>query len=338
MSGGHVLSYRIIPLVFLCLLAACTDFSTLRSDQPIKPVREYERVLVGRLDSNYIGTEQCLAKCHAHDKINKDFGMSVHGEQVSSENGLPLVNCESCHGPGSLAVDELATTASGEPRCRFETLLPLEKLPARAQTLVCIKCHSAASSPNLHFWSAGTHANSDVSCFDCHKLHRGPQQKVSRREMAELCYGCHQQVRTQFAQFSHHPVPENKVACIDCHEPHGSSQEYLLKGVTGKETCTRCHMEYQGPFVYEHADVTENCTNCHKSHGSPNDPLLTTSQPFLCMQCHAGHHGRGTQSAKGTLSTPEMKAAFYSRCTDCHSSIHGTDIPSGHGRGSFIAR
>lgn len=325
--------YKISMLLFIGLLAACTDFSQLRSDQPIKPVREYERMLVGRLDADYIGTDQCLAKCHQHDQINQDLLHSVHGAQVEAQSGLPLVNCETCHGPGSMAVDTIENDT-----CDFSTFIQIEKLPPQAQSLICLKCHSASSTPVLQFWSASTHANSDVSCSDCHALHKGPQQKVSRKEMAELCYGCHQQVRMQFTQFSHHPLPEGKIACIDCHDPHGTSQEYLLKGQTVKETCTRCHMEYQGPFIYEHADVTETCTHCHTSHGSPNDPLLTTNQPFLCMQCHAGHHGRGTQSVRGTLSTGEMKAAFYSRCTDCHSSIHGTDIPSGHGRGSFISR
>lgn len=328
----------VLSVVGIAMLAACADLSFLRSDHPIRPVRDYEKLIVGRLDANYIGNEACLAKCHAHDQIAKDLHQSVHGAQISAASGLPLVNCESCHGPGSLAVEQLIDLPSGEKRCAFENLLPLEDLPAQAQSLICLKCHSAASTPNLHQWHAGTHANSDVSCFDCHSLHQGPQQKVSRQEMSELCYGCHQQVRMQFAQFSHHPVPEHKMACIDCHEPHGTTQEFQVKGSTVKSMCTRCHMEYQGPFVFEHADVTENCTNCHKAHGSPNEPLLTAAQPFLCMQCHAGHHGRGSQSVQGTLSTPDMKAALFSRCTDCHSSIHGTDIPTGHGRGSFISR
>jgi DmsE family decaheme c-type cytochrome len=138
----------------------------------------------------------------------------------------------------------------------------------------------------------------------------------------------------EFAQFSHHPVPEHKMACTDCHDPHNSTNRSNLKGVTTKDLCTRCHMEYQGPFVYEHADITEECTNCHRPHGSPNEPMLEVSQPFLCMQCHASHQ----DSHHNTLTTTPVKQAFYTRCTDCHSAIHGTDTPSSHSRGTFLAR
>jgi DmsE family decaheme c-type cytochrome len=179
------------------------------------------------------------------------------------------------------------------------------------------------------------HALNDVSCFDCHKLHKGPEQKVSRKEEYEHCTGCHTQVKMEFSQFSHHPVPEHKMACTDCHDPHNSTNRNNLKAMTSKALCTRCHMEYQGPFVYEHADVTEECTNCHSPHGSPNEPLLQVSQPFLCMQCHAADHFGG---AYPSLAGTAQQQAFYSRCTDCHSNIHGSDNPSSHGRGTFLAR
>lgn len=320
----------ICVIALLLLVSACGGLDALRSDRPILPVRDYEKMVVGRLDADYVGDENCLGRCHKHDKIAEDFKRSVHGEQIAPDTGLPLVNCESCHGPGSLAL----IGAHEKGKCDFETLLPIMNLPSQAQSLLCLKCHSAASTPSLQYWNAGTHANNDVSCFDCHQLHQGARQKVNRRQMSEVCYRCHPMVRAEFSQLSHHPVPELKMACIDCHDPHGSATDHNLKGFSVKDMCTRCHMEQQGPFVYEHADVTEDCSHCHHPHGTPNTPLLKVAQPFLCLQCHSGHNGFNQPA----LINQEMKAAFFTRCTDCHSAIHGTDIPSAKGRGSFLAR
>lgn len=333
------MSFRLLLLSAMtgsvALMVACTDLATLRTSRPIAPIQDYETFLVGNLESDYVGDENCLKSCHTHDNLAKDFKHSVHGDQISTETGLPLVNCESCHGPGSLAIANF-TEKDGVKTCDFKTLLPLDEFPAQAQAMLCLKCHSAASTPNLANWNGNVHAMNDVSCFSCHKLHQGPQQKAGRHEQQAMCEGCHQKIKMEFSQFSHHPVPEHKIACTDCHDPHNSTNPFNLKGVSTKAVCTRCHMEYQGPFVYEHADVTEDCSNCHKPHGSPNDNLLEVSQPFLCLQCHAGHHG--SRSPQGSLSNTPMKQAMYTRCTDCHSSIHGTDTPTVHGRGTFIGR
>jgi DmsE family decaheme c-type cytochrome len=313
---------QLVPIFLLATLciAACAD---LKQSRPILPMRDYEKMIVGRLDAEYVGTDNCVAKCHRHDKITDDFRHSVHGEQIKPEDGLPLVNCESCHGPGSLAIakigDNVAENDARKVKCDTSTFLDLSKLPPQAQSLICLKCHSAASTPNLTYWNASPHALNDVSCFDCHKLHQGPQQKVKREEMAELCFGCHPQVKMETNLFSHHPLREKKMSCVDCHNPHGSTQDKLLLGSSPKETCTRCHMEKQGPFLFEHGDVTENCANCHTPHGSVNNNLLNAAMPFLCLQCHGGHTLDNTAGVKGL---------FVNRCTDCHSQVHGTDIPA----------
>lgn len=302
------------------VIAACAD---LKLNRPILPIREYERMIVGRLDAEYVGTDNCVAKCHKHEKITDDFRHSLHGEQIKPDDGFPLVNCESCHGPGSLAIAKLGDNVENndaiKAKCDTSTFLDIMNLPPQAQSLICLKCHSAASTPNLTHWNASAHALNDVSCFDCHKLHQGPQQKVKREQMSELCYACHPEVKMENELFSHHPMREKKMACIDCHNPHGSTQDKLLLGSSPKETCTRCHMELQGPFVFEHGDVTENCANCHSAHGSVNRHLLNAAMPFLCLQCHGGH---------AIITTPGVKGLFVNRCTDCHSQIHGTDIPS----------
>jgi len=323
MHGAMITAFMILVFISGCI--------TPKQSRPLLPVAEYEKMVVGRLDAQYVGTDNCVAKCHRHDTITDFFRHSVHGEQIKDETGLPLVNCESCHGPGSLAIADIEETRRtlGEKgdKCDTSKLLDLKQLPPQAQSLICLKCHSAASTPTLAQWHTSAHALNDLSCFSCHKLHEGPQQTVSRDKLAELCYGCHPDVKAQFSLFAHHPVRERKMSCFDCHDAHGSTQPKMLKGVSPRDLCTRCHMEKSGPFAYEHGDVTENCGNCHAPHGSVSRRLLSAAMPFLCIQCHNPGH----------LSTldPAAKPLFGNRCTDCHSSIHGSDTPDNRGYGTL---
>lgn len=246
------------------------------------------------------------------------------GAQMSVATGLPMVDCESCHGPGSLAVDGLdpervaAEAALGNRvACAFKTLIPLAGIQPEAQSHICLKCHTANATFNLHDWSGGEHAISGVSCFDCHDVHAGPDLIVRPRDVYRMCLNCHEDVEADFSLPTHHPVTEQRVICTDCHNPHGSPNGNLLRERSVPATCTRCHGEKEGPFVFEHQGVDSDCMGCHLPHGSVNDALLSASVPFLCLECHDGH---------STLGGAE--ASFYTRCTDCHSTIHGTDVPS----------
>ena len=75
--------------------------------------------------------------------------------------------------------------------------------------------------------------------------------------------------------------------CTDCHSPHGTSNASALRQ-SGWETCTQCHSEKRGPFVFEHSAVkVQGCTACHTPHGSVNAMLLVRRETrFLCLQCH----------------------------------------------------
>lgn len=327
---------KIFVFLIIILTAAVSGCESLKSSKAIIPIKEYERMIVGRLDANYVGTQNCLSACHYHDKIRRDFEASTMGAQLSRKSGMPIVDCESCHGPGSLAIEgitpekvEADAKEGRQTACNYKTFIDIKNIPAQAQSLICLKCHTANATFNLHNWNAGTHSVSDVSCSDCHKVHIGPDLKVKPRETADMCYRCHQDVRAEFALPSHHPVPEKRVFCTDCHDPHGTTADKLLRKDTVKQTCTQCHGEKEGPFIFEHAEVTEDCRNCHSAHGAVNNNLLTVQVPFLCLQCHIGHR-TSSEAAR------ETKAAFYTRCTDCHSQIHGTDLPSPSGRGRFL--
>jgi len=299
---------------------AAAGCAALRDSRPSWPVKEYEKLIAGRLDADYVGTAACVAKCHTHDTLARDFRLSVHGEQTAAESGMPLVNCESCHGPGSLAIENIQ-----DGRCDFSTFIPIREIPAGAQSLICLKCHAGQSLSNLTYWPSSPHASRGLGCPDCHQMHQGPRQKVARRDVAALCVGCHRDKAAAFSLPSHHPVQEGIMSCVDCHDPHGTSHEAQLTTFPERTLCVRCHAEKTGPFVFEHANLMADCETCHDPHGSTNRQMLRWAQPFLCLQCHGGHNA--PRRPVLTVGDPATKAAFFTDCTTCHPRIHGTDLP-----------
>jgi DmsE family decaheme c-type cytochrome len=298
----------------LVILAGC---ATLRDSTSIFPNKELERMIAGRIDADYVGLTTCLAKCHKHDKITDDFKRSIHGTRTAAATGLPLVDCESCHGPGSLAIATIK-----EETCDNKTLLDIRALPAQAQSLICLKCHSANSLANLSRWNVSGHAMADVSCIDCHNLHKGPVQKIQESEINALCFTCHRETEAAFRLTSHHPVLEGKMTCYDCHDSHGTGQRDDLRGESARSLCVRCHAEKRGPFIFPHGDnMNQDCLVCHGPHGSINANLTLSAQPFLCLQCHTGHYDSHHQGLKDKPS----KVAFFTSCTVCHSTIHGSN-------------
>ena len=135
-----------------------------------------------------------------------------------------------------------------------------------------------------------------------------------------------------------------------------------LKAQTLNELCFECHAEKEGPFVWEHAPVTESCANCHEAHGTVANNLLQQPTTFLCLRCHAGHstHGASLQCTRchqidfpgggiTTLvgggpqnpmipTTPESRQALFTDCTQCHSQIHGSDFATGFECGQGMRR
>ena len=114
-----------------------------------------------------------------------------------------------------------------------------------------------------------------------------------------------------------------RVACVSCHQPHGSTGEKLLQGISTNETCYTCHTEKRSPVLWEHAPVKEACLCRHRSQGSNNPGLLNQRITTLYQQCHLpGRH-------QTVARRPNSRWLISRQCLNCHPQIHGSNHPSG---------
>jgi DmsE family decaheme c-type cytochrome len=104
----------------------------------------------------------------------------------------------------------------------------------------------------------------------------------------------------------------------------------LRAGGSVPEFCYTCHAEKRGPYLWDHAPVTENCSNCHDPHGTNNDRMLVAKRPFLCQRCHVTSRHPPTVYEGYALSNGTGADRITGRsCVVCHNQIHGSNSPSG---------
>jgi len=267
----------------------------------------------GAGQASYVGSETCL---ECHEDVGKALG--PHGGTGFAK--LSVHGCESCHGPGSIHVEDPDIEAN-RPTMKGKT--------AAQVSAVCASCHSGGSQ---FFWKTSVHATRNVACTDCHSVHAAKSEKATANPM-ETCFDCHKNIRADMWKNSHHPIREGKIACADCHNPHGTQTAKMLNEISVNEQCYSCHTEKRGPFLWEHAPVRESCLNCHTPHGSNHIKLQKTSVPYLCQQCHLNTRHPGTLYDNRVLPSDDNPSTgsnriFNRACLDCHAAIHGSNHPS----------
>ena len=152
--------------------------------------------------------------------------------------------------------------------------------------------------------------------------------QLSARSEAETCAQCHLLPRAQGHRKSHMPVrtgivEEGFLTCSSCHNAHGTIADALVDAHTVNDSCTSCHAEKRGPFLWEHPPVTENCLNCHDPHGTITPAMLKVSPPRLCQTCHVASLHPSEPHAAGD------RMVVSRSCSNCHQAVHGSNHPSG---------
>lgn len=256
--------------------------------------------------SGFAGDESC-ALCHS-DQATK-FTHNPHSA-LGLTQGRAGFTCESCHGPGQAHVD------SGGDKTK---ILQLSKASPKTVDATCLTCHAGAH-PNFQ---RSPHAKAGVGCTSCHSVHNpGSELKLLKADQPTLCYQCHTEVKSAFAQPFHHKVNEGLVKCSDCHDVHGTFGNNNIRSTADQNAvCTKCHTETRGPFVFEHATVKgEGCLGCHSPHGSQNARLMNVPNVNqLCNSCHS-------PVSAGTVHGMNAGSADAIPCISCHTMIHGSNI------------
>jgi DmsE family decaheme c-type cytochrome len=265
--------------------------------------------------AGYVGEDTCLT-CHD----GQSYQGTAHALKSNPKTPASTHGCESCHGPGKAHVD-----AGGDPAL----IQDLAKLPPREASAVCATCHDRGTHA---LWDGSPHDQRNVSCVTCHSVHAGKGDKqLKAATQPELCASCHRNIVNRQHRFSHMPVREGRMQCSSCHNVHGSPNMRLLKtGTTVDESCTSCHTEKRGPYLWEHAPVADSCVTCHDPHGSNNDRMLVAKPPYLCQRCHVtSRHPPTVYDGFLLGSSTNANKMVGKGCVNCHQQIHGSNAPSG---------
>ena len=253
----------------------------------------------------YVGQDTCLT---CHDTAN--LHGTAHGNAKIPGSPAADKACESCHGPGQAHVDD---DAKGH-------ILKFTTVPAREANEACMTCHNKTQHA---MWDSSAHAARNLACVSCHSVHAPKSEHAQLRKAneIELCATCHKLQAQKQLRTSHMPVREGKMTCSSCHNVHGSVNVKLLRvGTTVDQSCTSCHTEKRGPFLWEHAPVVDSCTTCHDSHGSNNDRMLVAKLPFLCQRCHVTSRHPPTVYEGFTLqNSSNANKMFGKACANCAS-------------------
>jgi DmsE family decaheme c-type cytochrome len=270
------------------------------------------------------GADTCIA-CHDEGRILSIF-KTRHGSRADEHSpfGHGKLQCEACHGPGAA---HSGRVRSGQDRPAIPYFGSASTAPVAEQNGACLSCHRGDMK---HGWTGSTHERQGLSCGSCHDSHATSDAVRVKATQPGVCYACHQTQKAEARLPFTHPLESGRMGCSDCHNAHGTSTDFNLVRTTLNDTCSSCHAEKRGPFLWEHAPAAEDCSLCHRAHGSTQPALLTQRAPLLCQQCHsqAGHPSLPATASGLPGATPSTYLLGGS-CLNCHSQVHGSNHPSG---------
>ena len=200
-----------------------------------------------------------------------DFVTGSQNKYLTVKNGI---DCERCHGPGSLHVEQkMAGNIVDTSKGPDYTIVNPRRLSTELQNNVCQRCHLQGIAV----------LNDGKTFFDYR-----PGMKLS--EVMNVFMPSYQGGEDKMIMASHVErmkksncyVSSGKMSCITCHNPHVSvkftpQQQYI-------DACNSCHGENDGCTETMEARLVQNnnCITCHMpKNGSIDIPHVAVTDHFI---------------------------------------------------------
>lgn len=220
---------------------------------------------------------------------NSRFDRKIELECISCHNGYPGfvegslnkytqvklgIDCERCHGPGSIHVHEkrkgeVVDTSLGPD---YSIVNP-RRLSTEQQNNLCMRCHLQGI----------TVLNDNKSFFDFkpsqllkHTMNTFmPSYSGSENQMIMASH-------VERMNMSNCYIQSGKMSCITCHNPHVSVKYTPIQQYN--TACVNCHMKDKGCKLSEAelAKSNANCVQCHMpKNGSIDIPHVAVTDHFI---------------------------------------------------------
>ena len=225
------------------------------------------------------------ATCHSTN-LQKNFDAET-GIYATTFTDID-VNCEACHGPGSLHVQIAKQRRFFWDRNHGYGLAKLKTTSNLPQIETCAPCHSRRTEICSGF-QAGDR-------FSDH---------YALQTLSKQIYHDDGQIRDEdyvYGSFVQSKMFHNGIRCSDCHDPHSAKLKH-----NANQVCTSCHQhpagKYDSPAHHRHAVGSKGslCVECHMP-----------STTYMAVDARRDHSFR--------IPRPDLSLKYGTpnACTACH--------------------
>ena len=190
-------------------------------------------------------------------------GFNITNNAVAEWN----VGCERCHGAGSAHVEHPTR----------DNILNAARMDYVHANDTCIQCHSQGQplknpiEGKYYDWPVGYAVGLDLSAF----------WKLESHELGKLTFthfpdGTAHKNRMQGNDFVPSLMYTRGVTCFSCHDPHGSSNEAMLRR-SASEVCLACH----GPGSQNGPHAVSITAHTHHKEGSAGSQCVACHMPKI---------------------------------------------------------